>query len=44
MGVPTDLDDATGINEETGKFLSCNTSKTTLPTKPVTPTTANFMF
>src|SRR5213075_2316542 len=41
---PTDLSEATGINSVTGKFLSANTCNIFVPTKPVAPTTATFMF
>src|SRR6185436_17476346 len=39
----TDFSDATGINSETGKFLSANTCNILVPTNPVAPTTATFM-
>ena len=41
--LPMDLSEATGINSDTGKFLSANTCNILLPTKPVAPTTATFI-
>src|SRR6185312_7700576 len=41
---PMDFSDATGINSVTGKFLSSSTCNILLPTSPVAPTTAIFMF
>src|SRR6187397_3668603 len=42
--LPTLLSDATGINSVTGKFLSARTCNILVPTKPVAPTTATFIF
>src|SRR5664279_1200470 len=42
--LPTDFSEATGINSVTGKFLSANTSSILVPTSPVAPTTATFIF
>src|ERR1044072_2584270 len=42
--LPTDFSEATGSNSVTGKFLSANTCNILVPTKPVAPTTATFMF
>ena len=42
--LPTDFSEATGINSVTGKFLSAKTCNILVPTKPVAPTTATFMF
>ena len=41
---PTDLAEATGRSSVTGKFLSARTSSILVPTKPVAPTTATFIF
>jgi hypothetical protein len=43
-GFPTDFSDATGINSLTGNRRSANTSNIFVPTKPVAPTTAIFIF
>ena len=42
--LPIDFSDATGINSETGKFLSAKICNIFVPTKPVAPTTATFIF
>src|SRR6185437_3462078 len=42
--LPTDFSDATGINSVTGKFLSARTCNILVPTSPVAPTTATFIF
>ena len=42
--LPTDFSEATGISSVTGKFLSANTSSILVPTSPVAPTTATFIF
>src|SRR5580658_1594283 len=41
---PTDFSEATGINSVTGKFLSASTCNILVPTRPVAPTTATFIF
>ena len=40
---PIDFSEATGISSVTGKLCSARTSNITLPTIPVTPTTATFI-
>src|SRR5829696_9653172 len=42
--LPTDLSEATGTNSSTGKFLSARTCNIFVPTRPVAPTTATFIF
>ena len=42
--LPTERADATGINSVMGKFLSANTCNIFVPTSPVAPTTATFIF
>jgi hypothetical protein len=42
--LPADLADATGINSVMGKFRSSKTFNITVPTMPVAPTTAIFIF
>src|SRR5678815_729252 len=42
--LPTLLSDATGINSVTGKFLSSRTCNILVPTNPVAPTTATFIY
>src|SRR5215204_2916859 len=42
--LPTLLSDATGTNSVTGKFLSARTCNILVPTNPVAPTTATFIF
>src|SRR5690242_14771863 len=42
--LPTDFSEATGNNSVTGKLRSANTCNILVPTKPVAPTTATFMF
>jgi len=42
--LPTERADATGINSVTGKLRSAKTCKILVPTKPVAPTTATFIF
>ena len=42
--LPTDFSEATGINSVTGKLCSASTSNITLPTIPVTPTTATLIY
>jgi hypothetical protein len=44
MVFPKDFSEATGINSETGKFLSSKTCNILVPTKPVAPTTATFIY
>src|SRR5687768_8673182 len=44
ISLPTDRSDATGSNSVTGKFLSANTWSILVPTNPVAPTTATFIF
>ncbi|MBU3743360.1 MAG: hypothetical protein FGM61_02275 [Sediminibacterium sp.] len=44
ISCPTDFSEATGINSVIGKFCSRNTVSITLPTIPVAPTTATFIF
>ena len=44
ISLPTDLSEATGNNSVTGKFLSANTCNIFVPTRPVAPTTATFIF
>jgi hypothetical protein len=41
---PTDFSEATGINSVTGKFLSASICNILVPTRPVAPTTATFIF
>ena len=40
ISFPTDFSEATGINSDTGKFLSAKTFNIISPTIPVAPTTA----
>src|SRR5688572_8562703 len=42
--LPTDFSEATGISSVTGKFLSASICNILVPTKPVAPTTATFIF
>ena len=44
ISIPIDLSDATGINSVTGKLRSARTCNIFVPTKPVAPTTATFIF
>src|SRR5690606_18337221 len=44
ISFPTLFSEATGISSVTGKFLSASTSKILVPTRPVAPTTATFIF
>ena len=44
ISFPLLLSEATGINSETSKFLSSKILHIMLPTKPVAPTTATFIF
>jgi hypothetical protein len=44
ISLPAERADATGINSVTGKFLSANTCNIFVPTSPVAPTTATFIF
>jgi hypothetical protein len=44
ISLPADRADATGINSVTGKFRSANTCNIFVPTSPVAPTTATFIF
>jgi hypothetical protein len=42
--LPTDFSEAAGSNCDKGKFLSSSTFIIVLPTIPVAPTTATFIF
>ena len=42
--LPTDLSDATGTISVTGKLRSASTCNIFVPTRPVAPTTATFIF
>ncbi len=42
--LPTDFDEATGINSVIEIFFSSSTFKISLPTKPVAPITATFIY
>jgi hypothetical protein len=42
--LPTDLSEATGINSVNGKLLSASTCNILVPTNPVAPTTATFIW
>ena len=44
ISLPAERADATGINSVTGKFRSANTCNIFVPTSPVAPTTATFIF
>ena len=44
MVLPIDFADATGMSSVTGKFLSASTSNILVPTNPVAPTTATFIY
>src|SRR5215203_843984 len=44
ISLPTDLSEATGRSSSTGKFLSARTCNIFVPTRPVAPTTATFIF
>src|SRR5688572_12998230 len=42
--LPTDFSEATGISSVTGKFRSARTCNILVPTSPVAPTTATFIY
>ena len=44
ISFPIDFSEATGNNSVTGKFLSASTCNIFVPTRPVAPTTAIFIF
>src|SRR6185369_7024263 len=44
ISLPTERSDATGISSVTGNLRSANTWIILVPTRPVTPTTATFIF
>ncbi|MNE80758.1 hypothetical protein D3C80_1773580 [compost metagenome] len=44
ISLPTLFSEATGINSVNGKLRSSNTFNITVPTRPVAPTTAIFIF